>query len=87
MDDCEAEEEVARGDPAGRDHVFAEEGYDDWAAAEDDGTGEVEGGEEGEGLGCVAKDGVKGDGEDEGDEEEDDNGCAERPGHGRDVAC
>ncbi len=51
LDDGEAEEEVARGDPAGGDEVGAEEGDDDGAAAEDDGAGEVEGGEEGEGAG------------------------------------
>ena len=86
LDDGEAEEEVSRGDPAGGDDVFAEEGYDDRAAAEDDGAGKIEGGEEGEGLGCVAEDGVEGDGEDKGYEEEDDDGCAQGPGHGRDVA-
>lgn len=50
MDDGETEEEVARGDPTGSNNVFAEEGDDDGAAAEDDGAGEVEGGEEGEGA-------------------------------------
>lgn len=87
MDDGEAEEEVSRGDPAGRDGVFAEEGYDYGAAAEDDGAGEVEGREEGERLGCVADDGVEGDGEDEGDEEEDYNCCTEGPRHGGYFAC
>ena len=76
MDDGEAKEEVPRRYPAGGDGVFAKERNDDWPAAEDDGAGEVEGGEEGEGLGCVAEDGVDGNGQDEGDEEEEDDGCA-----------
>ncbi len=87
MDDGEAEEEIPRGHPAGRDGVFPQEGDDDGAAAEDDGAGEVEGGEEGESLCGVLDYGVQGDGKDEGDEEECDNGRAEGPGHGRDVAC
>ena len=58
LDDSEAEEEVARRDPARGDDIFTEEWDDDRAAAEDDGAGKVEGGEEGEGLGCVAEDGV-----------------------------
>ena len=62
LDDREAEEEVARGHPARGDDVFAKEGDDDRAAAKDDRAGEVEGGEEGEGLGCVAEDDVEGDG-------------------------
>ena len=87
MDDREAEEEVSRGNPAGCDSVFAEEGYDDRAAAEDDSAGKIERGEEGEGLGCVADDDVKGDGEDESDEEENYDCCTEGPGHGGYVAC
>jgi hypothetical protein len=42
FDQGDADEEVARRDEA-RDHdVFSEEGDDDGAAAEDDGSGEIE---------------------------------------------
>ena len=39
LDDGEAEEEVAGGDPAREDDGLAQEGDDDGAAAEDDGAG------------------------------------------------
>lgn len=42
LDDGEADEEVAGGDPVLGDDVLAEERDDDGAAAEDDGAGEVE---------------------------------------------
>jgi hypothetical protein len=39
LDERQADEEVARGDPAFEDDVFAEEGNDDGPAAKDDGSG------------------------------------------------
>ena len=62
LDDGEAEEEVPGRDPAGGDGVFAQEGDDDGAPAEDDGAGEVEGGEEGEGMRGVLNGNVQGNG-------------------------
>lgn len=66
LDDGEAEEEVARGDPALGDDVFAQEGDDDGPAAEDYGSGEVEVCEEGEVSWWGVQDCAQGEGGDEG---------------------
>ena len=85
MDDGEAEEEVAGGDPSLGDDVFAQERDDNGATAEYYGTSEVEVCEKGKAAGGVWVDGVENEGSDEGGDEKAKDAGANNPGHGGEV--
>lgn len=82
MDQGEADEEVASGDPAFGDDVLPQKGNDDGAATENDSSGEVHVGEETVEQRRRREDAAEDEDDDEGDEEDDDQAESKGPSHG-----